>query len=239
MPIRISSVFILAVLLASSCQADLVERFVVRVKVQLAQGGALGSGCVVGNGYVLTAKHVIQGATAISVAVGGQDYPATVVAQTDQFDGPVFLQTRVLAVGLAVTNRLPLNQEPVTLYGFGGDDNLVRQTCRLDGSAEFASKTVPVRKIRANLTSCARTMSGDSGGPVLSADGDVMAVILFKEPGEGGKAAVSSVAETMKVYQQLQASGSGSRGPPAADADVVTIYTAPRPGQLPLPAVCG
>src|SRR5262249_35866142 len=125
------------------------------------------------SGRVLTNNHVIRGATAIRVAVGGRAYSAAVVGYSVSKD--VALLQLKSAHGLATASigssaHLHVGSALTAVGNAGGSGDLVTVTGRLTG----LGRAITVRDDQGSatrLTSLIETnaplVPGDSGGPLL------------------------------------------------------------------------
>ena len=173
---------------ASAAPADLsgavaqVEPTVVRLDTTVDYQYLLGAGTGIvldPNGQVLTNYHVVQGADTITATIAGASYPADILGYDRKRDVAV-LQLRgagglavtplgdssglaigdpVVALGNAQGTNNPLTRESGTITAFGrtikAQDELTGSANQMTGLFEIAA---PVR-------------AGDSGGPVVNADG--------------------------------------------------------------------
>ncbi|AZI43494.1 PDZ domain-containing protein [Deinococcus psychrotolerans] len=144
----------------------------------------LGSGFVIESGkngtLALTAYHVVFGAkNLVAVTADKTRYPATVVAYDDSHDVALLKINvpagRTLAV-LPIAAEMPKVGQSALAIGNGGGEFLVSKTGRLTALDVAAS--------RANFPSgtlelTAPLVPGDSGGPILNAQGEVMGIVSY------------------------------------------------------------
>lgn len=139
-----------------------------------ASPGGTGSAFVVsGEGHLLTNAHVVEGCRLIRVA--GQD--ATVLATSTRFDLALIRSVRLSGNRIAAFAQqpAPLNLDVVVVgYPLGellGGINITRGTVSglrgFRGSEDTMQISAPVQP-------------GNSGGPVLAADGSVVGVVVGK-----------------------------------------------------------
>jgi len=194
------------------------EKGVVTINSQLQyqQATSAGTGMILSSdGLVLTNNHVVNGATAIRVTVEttGKQYTATVVGTDPSADvallqlqgasglTPVTLDTgggvstgsAVTAIGNAEgTGNLVAAAGSIT----GTDQTMTAQT-ELGGSAETLSGLLEFQ---------ASVVSGDSGGPVLDAQGEVVGMTTAASNGAGPTDAYAiTITNALSVVHQIQA----------------------------------
>jgi S1-C subfamily serine protease len=172
------------------------------IETDLAYQGAAaaGTGIVLSSsGEILTNNHVIRGATTIDVVVPGtgRTYKATVTGYDVsrdiavlQLEGASGLKTATLgdsstvAVGDAVT----------ALGNAGGTGSLVRASgtvTRLDASITANDDSGGTETLTGLIETNANVQPGDSGGPLLDANGRVVGVDTAASSTGGGYAAYS------------------------------------------------
>lgn len=144
----------------------------------------LGSGFVIESGkngtLALTAYHVVFGAkNLVAVTSDNTRYPATVLAYDDGHD-VALLKINVPAgrnlTVLPLAAAMPKVGQSALAIGNGGGEFLVSKTGRLTALDVVAS--------RANFPSgtlelTAPLVPGDSGGPILNAQGEVMGIVSY------------------------------------------------------------
>ncbi len=190
---------------------------------------AAGTGIILSSsGEILTNNHVIQGATSIKVTVKstGQTYTADVVGSdtTDdiavlQLEGASGLSTATLdssgsvAVGDAVTSignaegtgDLAAAEGPVAAL-----DQQITVKSDVTGDPENLSDLIEVS---------ADVVSGDSGGPLLDADGGVVGIVTAASSGSRDVIGYAiTVVNALKIVDQIEAgteSGNVTIGLPA------------------------
>jgi putative serine protease PepD len=154
---------------------------VVSIQVEGSGGVGAGSGVILSSdGEVLTNAHVVEGATTIRVVVEGETEPrAARVVGSDpvadlallSLDGPDGLPTIVLAepfdvaVGddvVAIGNALGLQGGPTVTRGI---------VSALDRSLE-----IPAGTLSGLIQTDASISSGNSGGPLVNVDGEVIGI---------------------------------------------------------------
>jgi S1-C subfamily serine protease len=158
-----------------------------------ASSQAAGTGMVLtSDGTVLTNNHVIQGATSISVTdeTTGKEYTADVVG-SDATNDVAVLKLRD-ASGLS-TVQLDDDGEPSTgdtvtdVGNAEGTGNLVSATgtvTALDQDIQVQSETgTGTESLKGLIEVAADIVSGDSGGPVLDSEGEVVGMATAASSG--------------------------------------------------------
>ena len=140
--------------------------------------GGVGTGFLIGDGYALTAYHVVLGAKTLSAqTLDKKRYAVEVVGYDDQSDlallrvnvpaGTPFLP--LAAAGPAVGDAL-------LGIGNGNGTFLTSKTGRLTGlNADAGRADFPAGTLQMN----APLVPGDSGGPVINAKGEVVGVVSY------------------------------------------------------------
>ena len=142
--------------------------------VKVLVNGGHGSGVHIGNGLVLTAAHVVVGATGVTVklsdgqilkgdvqwAAKAQDVALIRVEHPERM-GVANLECRDMVIG-----------EEITVYGNPLNIDYMRTYGRVGGAPRSASPWESV------IPSDISVAPGNSGGPVFDADGDVIGVLV-------------------------------------------------------------
>jgi S1-C subfamily serine protease len=179
------------------------------------EGAAAGTGMVLtADGTVLTNNHVVEGATDIKVTdeSTGKTYSAAVVG-TDATNDVAVLQLQD-ASGLA-TVTIEQSEEPAI-----GDE--VTSVGNAEGTGTLVAASGAVTDLNQNITVAseptgksaeldglievdAYVVSGDSGGPLLDSDGDVVGIVTAAS---SGSALVTGYAididEALAVWQLVE-----------------------------------
>lgn len=164
---------------------------------QSVTGSAAGTGIIVSeNGYVLTNKHVIEGASKIAVVLDdGTTYDNVEVAEIDPLNDVAFLKikdvsglpaanlgdSKTISVGqqvIAIGNALGVYQNSVTSGVISGTGRTLTASDSTGSAYETLSDMIQTD---------AAINSGNSGGPLVNAAGEVIGI----------NTATSSTAENM------------------------------------------
>ncbi|GAB3566315.1 MarP family serine protease [Spelaeicoccus albus] len=171
-----------------SAAARDAARSVVKVLSQSPSCGhdSEGSGWVASGDRVVTNAHVVAGSRQVVVQSGGKNYPAAVVTFDPERDIAVLHVPGLSAPSLSVGRSLTAGDSAI-VAGYPGNGRLkmtparVRGTLIARGKDIYGSQTV-IRNIY-SLRGVVR--SGNSGGPLLDADGDVVGVVFAKSTTDG------------------------------------------------------
>lgn len=156
---------------------------VVNTNLAYQNGAAAGTGMVLtSNGEVLTNNHVIRGATTIRVVIPqtGKTYPARVLGYNISADVALLQLTsaRGLAtVTLGDSSKLEIGQAVSAVGNAGGTGTLIVTTGKVTG----LNRTITVSaeqggtvQLSGLVETNASLHPGDSGGPLLDANGRVI-----------------------------------------------------------------
>ncbi|WP_293909577.1 S1C family serine protease [Deinococcus sp.] len=174
--------------------------------------GGLGTGFLIsGSGQIMTAYHVVDGAELIHVkTLNGQTYLARVTA----FDNAADVALLKIDPGgrplpfLKIAGREAKVGEGVLAIGNSGGDFLQARTGRLlrlgarAGQASFPQNT---------LEMSAPLAPGDSGGPILNAQGEVMGVVSYVRVNDQGQTITSYAVPVTGGSPLVQALESGRK----------------------------
>jgi S1-C subfamily serine protease len=204
-----------AVIAAAQPSVVSIETIVVqRQGPFVSEGTGAGTGIVLENGYVLTNAHVVEGAQQVTVTVAGETTgrSATVVGGSSaddvavlKIDDPTGLvpatlgDSDAIAVGdpvVAIGNALGLAGSPTVTQGIVSalDRSITTENGTLDGLIQTDTAI----------------SSGNSGGPLINADGEVIG-INTAVAGSGGGVQASNVGfvipidHAMSIVEQVLA----------------------------------
>lgn len=207
--------------------ADAVRPSVVTVIADLAQSpqgevGAIGTGVVIADdGEILTNAHVVAGATAVKVRLSGETEPrdAEVVAFDTGNDLALVRLTdtsdaELVPAALAAVDEVSLG-EPVVAIGFALD--LAGAPSVTQGIVSALDRTLITEDSALDglIQTDAAISSGNSGGPLVNAAGEVVGINTAVARSDSGTAANNvgfaiSMAEVQPVLEQLRAGAAGT-----------------------------
>ncbi len=198
---------------------DAVGPSVVTISADLVAGRAVGTGVVLSaDGEILTNAHVVAGATAVRVRLPGETEPteADVVAtdagndlallriDRDDLVPVTFAPTSEVSIGdevLAIGFALDLDGDPTVTLGIVSalDRTIITELGALDGL----------------IQTDAAISSGNSGGPLVGADGRIVGINTAVARSDNATAATNvgfaiSSDEVAEVLADLRASEGGS-----------------------------
>jgi S1-C subfamily serine protease len=187
------------------------QRSVVKVLGTACGLGVQGSGWIAGNGIVVTNAHVVAGEDDTSVQLGGQG-PA-MPAQAINFDSRNDVAVlRVPGLDGQPSLGLHVNAQPGTsaaILGFPENGPYDVEPGRLGQTSDIITQDAygrgPVRRRITSLRGLVR--SGNSGGPMVDAQGRVVATIFAATVADGGRTGFG-VPDSV-IRRELQ----GARGP--------------------------
>lgn len=137
-------------------------------------GGAHGSGFHVGNGFILTAAHVVRGYLfGVIEWEGGEKRDGVVLWETGLYDVGAMQAGDVWTPAADIDCRVPDIGEKLTAYGNPGADNFLAIPATVVGKVR---ERLPNWQVVVPLALGAQ--SGISGGPVFDADGDVVGIVV-------------------------------------------------------------
>ncbi len=206
------------ILLVATRLADSVVTVISTLGKTEADGRSIGSGVVVtSNGEILTNAHVIEGATSVVVRFAGETEPRVakilaadtgndlalikveatgLVAATFAKPGSVKIGDSVIAIGYA----LALDGGPTVTSGIV---SAMKRTIETESGA-----------LNSLIQTDAAISSGNSGGPLVNLNGEVVGINTAVARGDSESAATNigfsiSVDEVLIVIEQLRAQANG------------------------------
>ncbi|NMR18823.1 trypsin-like peptidase domain-containing protein [Cellulomonas fimi] len=185
-----------------------------RIAVVTCDGGGTGSGFLVAPDTVMTAAHVVEGATTVSLRFGAEVFAGEPVLMDTENDLAL-----VRVDGQPAGHRFAIAEEPAVV----GEDVAILgyPEGRPLGMTQGAVTSVDLR-INAedrDLRGVFRTDSainpGNSGGPVLNKSGDVVGVVSAGSDGPGDGYAVSQP----RIAAVVAAQADSAVVPPAEECE--------------------
>ncbi|MBR2841526.1 trypsin-like peptidase domain-containing protein [Candidatus Saccharibacteria bacterium] len=187
---------------------------------QVQNSSAAGTGIIVtADGYILTNKHVIDGANKVTVVLDdGTIYENVEVAATDPLNDVAYLKikdvsdltaaklgdSKTVTVGqqvIAIGNALGLYQNTVTAGIISGTGRSVTAS---DGTGANAETLTDMIQTDAAIN------SGNSGGPLVNAAGEVIGINTATASAENMGFAIP-ISSAKGMLEQLIASGKAER----------------------------
>ena len=168
--------------LADSPAAEAHQDSIVKIRAVAPSCGEQmeGSGFVIGSGVVLTNAHVVAGSSTVSVESGDQRLTATVVLYDPETDLAVLDVQGLTAPALPFARSGAKEGDDAIAAGYPLDGPFtltparVRGAITLRGPDIYSNRTVT----RDVYTLRAQVRAGNSGGPLLAADGTVLGVVF-------------------------------------------------------------
>jgi S1-C subfamily serine protease len=158
-------------------------RSVVRIESIACGIAYTGTGWVIANGLVVTAAHVVAGATTVYVTrPDGNSTPVQPVL----FDGRNDLAfLRVLGLGLPPLRLAdPLEDVSAVVLGYPGGGDFTSVAVRAGKTQAFLARDYRGDLVWRTITSLRGTIrAGDSGGPVVDVRGRVEATVFARKEG--------------------------------------------------------
>ncbi len=159
---------------------------VARISTTLCAGAsATGTGFLVAENFIVTAAHVVRGATALAVLVNGQVTSASVVGRDDQQD-VALIKTGGPIDGhmFRFSNVDPTMGVDVAAFGYPWGQPIGMTKGTISGAGRHFNTEFGDRGHL--LQTDASVNPGNSGGPLTALDGTVVGVVSAKyEPGSG------------------------------------------------------
>ncbi len=196
------------VLVASAISAG-NDAAVVRVVADTCNGREAGSGVVLADGIVLTARHVVRGATSVQVDVDGQGpLDAEVLGADGTGRDVAVLRVPALAgrrgTTVARTEVVPGTDVAASGHPRGGERHTIAGAVL--GYVDDGPLAADGRRV---LTVDAAFQPGMSGGPVVDADGRLVGIAIGVErnTGTGIAVPVGTIEPTLRGAGLVPAPG--------------------------------
>jgi len=202
--------------IARDPQVRAARRSVVRVLGTACGLGVQGSGWVAGRGLVVTNAHVVAGQDDTTVQLGGAG--PRLEAQAVHFDATNDLAIlRVPASAQVPALSLDTGAgagAPAAILGFPGNGDYRVAPARLGETRVFRAQDAYGRPARRRITLVrGRVRSGDSGGPVVDGDGEVVTTTFAASVGEGSGRSGYGVPDTIVARALRGVGGPVDTGP--------------------------
>ncbi len=148
--------------------------------VKIQNGGSSGTGFHIGNNYILTAEHVVKGATGVIVKYQTNEIIASnVIKRETESDLALIKSTKILEERLSLADNLN-NNTPGTVIGAAGFPVSVDD----EGSVTKGSLSrIFLEDAIETIQTDAALNPGNSGGPLFDECGKVIGVITKKKVG--------------------------------------------------------
>lgn len=159
-----------------------IKTGVARIGVASCNGAGVGSGFLVDNTHVATAAHVVEGAAGITIGVNGQVVTATIVGISEAED-LALLKTDSPVMGhlFAFADQDPPEGTEVGVLGYPLGENFTFDTGRING---LNRQNGPVFNGVGHILQTNTVINGgNSGGPLVTADGDVVGLVMSTRTG--------------------------------------------------------
>jgi hypothetical protein len=139
-----------------------------------------GSGFVYVGEYVMTNAHVVAGTRSVSIEVGGDRFESQVVAYDPQLDLAALHVPGLAAPALAFADGEAETGSDAIVLGFPLDGPFDAQSARIRDVRNITGPDIydAAEVTREIYTIRALVRSGNSGGPLIDPDGDVIGVIF-------------------------------------------------------------
>lgn len=207
---------------------------VVLIDTVVAGGQAAGTGMVLtSKGEVLTNYHVVEGATTINITVAttGKTYAATVLGSDQSADVALLQLTNASGLDtVAIDDDSVAAGDQVTAVGnAGGTGSLTAAdgtVTALKASITTASEgSVEGETLTSMIETDADVVPGDSGGPLLDEEGEVVGIDTAASTGSQIDGYAIPIATALKVVDQIR-SGDSSGGVRVGSAGYLGVQLA-------------
>ena len=182
---------------------------------------AAGTGIIVSSdGYILTNKHVIEGAKTISVVLDdGTTYKDVSVAAVDSLNDVAFLKIKdvsdLTAAKLGDSKTISVGQQVVAIGNALGEYQNSVTSGVISGTGRSLTATDSTGSVSEKLTDMIQTdaaiNSGNSGGPLINAAGEVIGVNTATSSTAENMGFAIPIAAVKGMLAQLVENGEASR----------------------------
>jgi S1-C subfamily serine protease len=174
---------------SESDAARRAQRAVIKIEGIACGVGIQGSGWVVARNLVATNAHVVAGQKSTQVLVPNGDVLSAQTVYFDPTNDVALLRVRGLGVRPLEIGDDPSNGEQVVLLGYPNDGNLVARAATAGRPRKVISPDAYGGRpgLRTVVPLRGKVEHGESGGPVVDANGEVVAMIFAaSKTGRGG-----------------------------------------------------
>lgn len=182
---------------------------------------AAGTGIIVSSdGYILTNKHVIEGASSISVVLSdGTTYKDIEVAAVDSLNDVAFLKIKdasgLSAAKLGDSKTIQVGQQVVAIGNALGEYQNSVTAGVISGTGRTLTATDSTGSMAEKLTDMIQTdaaiNSGNSGGPLINAAGEVIGINTATSSSAENMGFAIPIAAVKGMLGQLTEKGEASR----------------------------
>lgn len=161
------------------------------IKVQTCGGGSTGTGFLVGPSLMMTAAHVVTDAALIVVQVAGSDVSATVLGLDEGLDVALIrLSAPVHGHLFAIAASPPATGQDVDALGFPLGEGFTSTRGSVSGlDRSGRTEMGPVSNLIQTDTA---VNPGNSGGPLITADGRVVGVVSARRLTANGQTLIGT-----------------------------------------------
>ena len=188
---------------------DEVESGVLRVLSTTCESGGTGTGFLISDRHIATAAHVVAGSQSVEIEIDGIEVPASIVG-IDQTTDLALLEVQNSVDGhifdLADADRPAIGSQLIAI-GFPGVGRGAKTIVSGLVSGYTTDGLLPIELVQTDT----QITSGNSGGPLLTPDGEVVAMAqlwesAFVGTGAGFGATMEAAEPTLTGWIQKPAS---------------------------------
>jgi S1-C subfamily serine protease len=164
-----------ALKIASAAEASTARVVTIACTTQIT-----GTGEIIAHGYLVTNAHVVAGAGSVVVQLGAQQVTAAVVAFDPQLDVALLYAPALKGAALRFAAADPVRGTVGAAIGYAGGGPLVVIPAGVAGSYSATARDIYGRSRidRTILELRAAIQPGDSGGPLILADGTIGGLVF-------------------------------------------------------------
>ena len=169
----------------------------------------VGSGFIIGtNGDIVTNRHVVQGATKVTVTMNdGKEYPAHVVGKDAQTDVAVVRLDKppanLVVARLGDSEKLDVGEWVVAVGSPLGLEQTVTAGIVSGKGRPGRHVQMSGKRVRGYIQTDAKINPGNSGGPLVNLEGEVVGVNTLIQVGAGGAYGFAIPVNEVKRVAQL------------------------------------